>query len=134
MNLMRSGWSGKRPEFLCRYIWRGSFGAAWAPSCRSPPMWARRSSGTPSRPAARTRASPAVEEGELPGLEVKVDVLSPFEAVESPAELDPQRYGVIVEKGSRRGLLLPRLEGVDSVHQQLGHRLPQGRVPVEGKR
>ena len=62
---------------------------------------------------------PALEEEELPSLDVKVDVLSPFEPVESPAGLDPQRYGVIVEKGGRRGLLLPRLEGVDSVTQQL---------------
>ena len=62
---------------------------------------------------------PAVEEGELTGLDVKVDVLSPFEAVASPDALDPARYGVIVEKHGRRGLLLPRLEGVDSVHQQL---------------
>lgn len=62
---------------------------------------------------------PAVEEGELPGIEVKVDVLSPFEPVDSPADLDPQRYGVIVEKGSRRGLLLPKLDGVESVYQQL---------------
>jgi MEMO1 family protein len=61
----------------------------------------------------------AVEQDELRSLEVKVDVLSPFESISSPDELDPQRYGVIVEKGSRRGLLLPKLEGVDSVRQQL---------------
>jgi AmmeMemoRadiSam system protein A len=62
---------------------------------------------------------PPVEEAELPGLDVKVDVLSPFEGISSPGELDPARYGVIVEKGGRRGLLLPRLDGVDSVRQQL---------------
>lgn len=62
---------------------------------------------------------PAVEEAELPGLDIKVDVLSPFESISSPTELDPQHYGVIVEKSGRRGLLLPRLDGVDSVRQQL---------------
>lgn len=62
---------------------------------------------------------PPVEEAELPGLDVKVDVLSPFESIGSPVELDPRRYGVIVEKGGRRGLLLPNLDGVDSVRQQL---------------
>jgi MEMO1 family protein len=62
---------------------------------------------------------PAVEAGELSGMEVKVDVLSPFEPIASPTGLDPQRYGVIVEKGGRRGLLLPKLEGVDTVRQQL---------------
>jgi AMMECR1 domain-containing protein len=34
-------------------------------------------------------------------------------------ELDPKRYGVIVSKGHRRGLLLPNLEGVDTVRQQV---------------
>jgi AmmeMemoRadiSam system protein A len=62
---------------------------------------------------------PGVDAGELPDLEVKVDVLSPFEPVKSPRELDPQRYGVIVERGGRRGLLLPKLEGVDTVTKQL---------------
>jgi MEMO1 family protein len=62
---------------------------------------------------------PPVEAGEWPGLYGKVDVLSPFEPIKSISELDPKRYGVIVEKAGRRGLLLPRLEGVDSVAQQL---------------
>lgn len=62
---------------------------------------------------------PEVDAGELPELEVKVDVLSPFEPVASPTGLDPRRYGVIVERGGRRGLLLPKLEGVDTVKQQL---------------
>ena len=30
-----------------------------------------------------------------------------------------KRYGVIVRNGFRRGLLLPDLEGVDSVQQQI---------------
>ncbi len=60
-----------------------------------------------------------VQPDELLGLAVKVDVLSPFEPVASPDELDPARYGVIVEKQGRRGLLLPALEGVDTVERQL---------------
>jgi AMMECR1 domain-containing protein len=39
--------------------------------------------------------------------------------VESTADLDPKRYGVIVESGWRKGLLLPDLEGVDSVEHQI---------------
>jgi AMMECR1 domain-containing protein len=39
--------------------------------------------------------------------------------VQSKAELDPRKYGVIVSKGGRRGLLLPDLEGVDTVEEQL---------------
>jgi AMMECR1 domain-containing protein len=48
-----------------------------------------------------------------------VDVLSPPEPVQSLADLDPKRYGVIVESGWRRGLLLPDLEGVDTVEYQV---------------
>ena len=56
---------------------------------------------------------------ELDYLEISVDVLAPAEPVNSPEELDPKRYGVIVTKGYRRGLLLPNLEGVDTVEEQL---------------
>lgn len=60
-----------------------------------------------------------VEPNELVGLDVKVDVLTPAEPIDGPAELDPRRYGVIVESGWRRGLLLPDLEGVDTVEAQI---------------
>ena len=56
---------------------------------------------------------------ELGSLEYSVDVLGETEKISSKEELDVIRYGVIVTKGSRRGLLLPRLDGVDSVQQQI---------------
>ncbi len=56
---------------------------------------------------------------ELPSLEYGVDVLAEPEAVNSENDLDPKKYGAIVEKGWRRGLLLPDLEGVDTVERQL---------------
>ena len=56
---------------------------------------------------------------ELDSLEYSVDVLGEPEAISSPAELDVKRYGVIVSCGGRRGLLLPDLEGVDTVEQQI---------------
>lgn len=56
---------------------------------------------------------------ELDCLVYSVDVLSPPEPVNGPEALDPRRYGVIVRNGYRRGLLLPDLEGVDTVEQQL---------------
>lgn len=62
---------------------------------------------------------PAVSEAELSDLEYTVDVLSPPEKVEDISHLDPKKYGVIVSSGNRRGLLLPNLEGVDSVEEQL---------------
>ena len=57
---------------------------------------------------------------ELNWLEINVDVLGEPEAIESESQLDVKRYGVIVTKGHRRGLLLPDLEGVDTVRQQVG--------------
>ena len=62
---------------------------------------------------------PPVREEELDYLELSVDVLFPAEPIASEDELDPVRYGVIVSKGWRRGLLLPNLEGVDTVEQQV---------------
>jgi AmmeMemoRadiSam system protein A len=49
-----------------------------------------------------------------------VDVLSPTEPARGPEDLDPSQYGVIIETmdGLRRGLLLPRIEGIETVEQQ----------------
>jgi len=48
-----------------------------------------------------------------------VDVLTTPEPITDESQLDPKKYGVIVECGFRRGLLLPDLEGVDSVDYQI---------------
>ncbi len=56
---------------------------------------------------------------ELDALTISVDVLEPEEPVISMEELDPAVYGVIVEKGSRKGLLLPNLEGVSTAEDQV---------------
>jgi AmmeMemoRadiSam system protein A len=62
-----------------------------------------------------------VRSDELEDLTIKVDVLTEPERVDDPHELDPARYGVIVQSigDYRRGLLLPDLEGVDSVAYQI---------------
>jgi MEMO1 family protein len=60
-----------------------------------------------------------VQEWELPELEYTVDVLSSPEPVADTSMLDPERYGVIVQSGRKRGLLLPDLDGVDTVEQQI---------------
>ncbi len=62
---------------------------------------------------------PPVTEVELDSIEYSVDVLSEPEKVNEISELDPKKYGVIVSKGYRKGLLLPDLEGVDTVQKQL---------------
>ena len=56
---------------------------------------------------------------ELAELEYSVDVLNPPEPVESADALDPKKYGVVVRAGNRSGLLLPDLEGVDTVVEQI---------------
>jgi len=61
-----------------------------------------------------------VEESELERLDISVDVLETPEEVNGPEDLDPKEYGVIVRTiDGRRGLLLPDLEGVETVDQQL---------------
>ena len=60
-----------------------------------------------------------IEAQELGELSYSIDVLSPPEPVSGPEELDHQRYGLIVRSGLRRGLLLPDIEGVSSVEEQI---------------
>lgn len=69
--------------------------------------------------AVRDPRFPPMRPEELDRVRISVDVLSEPEPVRPGMELDPRVYGVIVVKGGRRGLLLPDLEGVDSVRQQL---------------
>lgn len=64
------------------------------------------------------RFDPITEE-ELDNLVISVDVLGKIEAVEDIITLDPRIYGIIVSHGSKRGLLLPSLEGVDTVTDQI---------------
>lgn len=60
-----------------------------------------------------------VEKDELEKLVYSVDVLGKPEPIEDISQLDVKVYGVIVESGYKKGLLLPDLEGVDSVEEQL---------------
>ncbi len=60
-----------------------------------------------------------VRERELERLEISVDVLSASEKITSPEQLDVHRYGIIVSNGRKQGVLLPDLDGVDTVDQQI---------------
>jgi len=69
---------------------------------------------------ARDSRFPPVREAELGNLDIRVDVLSEMEPVADRSHLDPRRYGVLVStEDGRRGVLLPDLEGVDSVDEQI---------------
>jgi AMMECR1 domain-containing protein len=56
---------------------------------------------------------------ELADLAIDVSVLYPPEPIATLAELDPTHYGVIVQRGGRRGLLLPDIEGVEDAETQV---------------
>jgi len=60
-----------------------------------------------------------IEENEFDSLVYSVDVLSPAEPIKGKEELDVNRYGVIVRCGGKSGLLLPALDGVDTVEEQI---------------
>jgi len=60
-----------------------------------------------------------VERSELESLDYTVDVLTEPEPIESLSQLDPKRYGVIVQSGGKRGLLLPDLEGIETAEEQV---------------
>lgn len=62
---------------------------------------------------------PPLNASELDEIEYSVDILSPPEPVKNLDELDPKKYGVIVVKGWQKGLLLPDIEGVNTVDEQL---------------
>lgn len=74
---------------------------------------------------------PPVREEELPSLEYSVDRLSAPEDIASPEQLDVKRYGVIVSSRGRRGLLLPDLEGVDTVEEQVAIARQKGGIAPE---
>ncbi len=69
--------------------------------------------------SSRDPRFPPVSPDELADLDYSVDVLSSAQPVRSLKELDPKKYGVICEKGRKRGLLLPDLEGVETARQQV---------------
>ena len=66
---------------------------------------------------------------ELDRIEYTVDVLTPPEPVADMCGLDTRRYGVIVQAGGRRGLLLPDLEGVDTVKDQISIAMQKAGIP-----
>ena len=75
----------------------------------------------------------AVEPEELDRMVYSVDVLGDTEEIDSAEELDVKRYGVVVSRGRRRGLLLPNLEGVDTVEEQIRIAKQKAGIPDEAE-
>ncbi|MGQ9707057.1 MAG: AmmeMemoRadiSam system protein A [bacterium] len=76
---------------------------------------------------------PPIGEDELKNIIISVDILSEPEEVSDITYLDPKKYGLILQtEDGRRGLLLPDLEGVDTVEEQMRIvRLKAGIMPDE---
>ncbi len=83
--------------------------------------------------AFRDPRFPPLRENELDGIEISVDVLEKAEKVENEEKLDPKIYGVIVSCRGRRGVLLPDIEGVDSVEEQLSIARRKGGIGPDEK-
>lgn len=71
-----------------------------------------------------------VSEAELPHLQYSVDILDAPERIDSPAHLDPKLYGIIVRKGAKTGLLLPNIDGVDTVEHQMAIAKQKAGIPL----
>ncbi len=78
------------------------------------------------------RFSP-VEESELDDIEYSVDVLTEPERIFSTEDLDVKKYGVIVESDGKRGLLLPDLDGIDTVEEQISIARRKGNISPREK-
>lgn len=72
-----------------------------------------------------------VQPEELKDLSISVDVLGTPEPVASEQDLDPKKYGVIVMSHAQTGLLLPDLEGVDTVQQQIDIAKEKAGIPPQ---
>ena len=69
--------------------------------------------------AARDPRFPAIQADELDDLTISVDIIGKQEEIEGLEELNPERYGVVIKSGRRTGLLLPKLEGVNTPEEQV---------------
>lgn len=74
-----------------------------------------------------------VKKEELPELVYSVDVLGTPEPIRSVKELDPKKYGVIVTRGNKRGLLLPNLDGINTAQEQVAIALQKAGISPNEK-
>ncbi len=112
-------WNIKRACFVSIKTLRGDLRGCIGTILPSYPTIDREIAENAVSASTRDPRFPPMRSGELNGVTFSVDVLTLPEPVTDTGELDPKIWGVIVSKGYRRGVLLPDLEGVDSVRQQL---------------
>lgn len=93
------------------------------------------------------RFSP-IQKDDLPRLSYEVYILSKPELVKDPKDLNPKKYGIIVKTPvsakktsvvfndhlpSKTGLLLPHLEGINTIEQQISIACQKGDINPEGE-
>ncbi len=74
------------------------------------------------------RFSPVTAE-ELQDLTYSIDVVRPLEKITDVSDLDPRVYGLVVRSNGKQGVLLPDLEGVDSIAEQIQICRAKGEIP-----
>ena len=62
---------------------------------------------------------PALKADELKEIDYSVDIIGEMEKVDDREKLNPEKYGIMVKGGHHSGLLLPDLEGIDTVEKQI---------------
>jgi len=71
---------------------------------------------------------PPLELSELSDLKIEISLLEPFQKIDKLSELDPRKYGVMVHSGVKRGLLLPDIDGVETVAKQVSIAMQKGGI------
>ena len=74
---------------------------------------------------------PKITKEELEYLEINVDVLTTPETIENKEQLDTKKYGVIVTSGYKQGVLLPDLDGIDTVEEQISIAMKKAGIKKE---
>ena len=68
---------------------------------------------------------------ELDQLLFSVDILTPLEPVNEPEQLNPKQHGLSITYEGRQGILLPNLEGIDTIEKQIDLCLKKGNIPKD---
>ncbi|HBR10267.1 AmmeMemoRadiSam system protein A [Candidatus Bipolaricaulota bacterium] len=82
------------------------------------------------RAATLDHRFPPIKEVELATIDYTVDLLSPPEKC-TEDDLDPKQFGLLVEAGERRGLLLPDLPDIITVEEQLRIARMKAGIPLK---
>ena len=79
--------------------------------------------------ATRDPRFESVTKEELDQLRFSVDVIGSMELINNPEQLNPRQYGLSIKYKEHHGILLPDLEGIDTVQRQIDICLKKGNIP-----